>query len=109
MTTVSNQNALSQTTKNNDTFQAKGYMGNLALAPQTLQQLNAAQDTNLNFINGGNWSFDVSKGQLKDFKVELTRHSLGGHNIETHVINGLKNATAYPSTNGTQIILQGNH
>ena len=77
MTSVSSQNALSQTTKNNNTSKLKGYIGYLALPPETLQQLNSAKDTNLNFINGGNWSFDVSKGNLQDFKIYLTRHSLG--------------------------------
>jgi hypothetical protein len=52
---------------------------------------------------------DVSKGKLQDFKIDLTRHSLAGHEAETHVIDGLKNATACPPTNGSQIILQGNH
>lgn len=98
-----------QTSNGTDTFQAKGVMGNLALSPDTLSSLNASKDTNLNFILGGNWSFDVSKGQLKDFKMELNRHSLVGHEVETHVIDGLDNATGLQTSGNNQILLMGNN
>ncbi len=102
--------ALAQTPSIKDTFQARGDMGNLVLSPEALKSLNQSQDTNLNFIIAGNWSFDVSNGQLKNFNVELTRHSLGGHEAETHVINGLDNATVIsPSSGNNQIVLMGNN
>ena len=62
ITNTNSYSASAQTSEGIDTFQAKGVMGNLALNPDTLQSLNASQDTNLNFILAGNWSFDVSKG-----------------------------------------------
>jgi len=102
--------ALAQTPSIKDTFQVRGDMGNLVLSPEALKSLNQSQDTNLNFIIAGNWSFDVSNGQLKNFNVELTRHSLGGHEAETHVINGLDNATVIsPSSGNNQIVLMGNN
>jgi hypothetical protein len=107
---IESQIASAQSAGSTDTFQAKGYMGNLVLAPETLQSLNQSQDTNLNFINGGNWSFDVSNGKLQNFNVELTRHSLGGHEAETHIIDGLDNATALSATDGdNRIVLTGNN
>jgi len=110
MPNIESQIASAQSAESTDTFQAKGYMGNLVLAPETLQSLNQSQDTNLNFINGGNWSFDVSNGKLQNFNVELTRHSLGGHEAETHIIDGLDNATALSATDGdNQIVLTGNN
>ena len=109
ITNGQSSSVLAQTSNGTDTFQAKGVMGNLALSPDTLSSLNASKDTNLNFILGGNWSFDVSKGQLKDFKMELNRHSLGGHEVETHVIDGLDNVTGLQTSGNNQILLMGNN
>jgi hypothetical protein len=107
---TNNNNVLGQSTGGVNTFSAEGNMGTIALSPEALQSLNASQDTNLNFVLGGNWNFDVSNGQLQDFKVELNRHTLGGHEAETHVINGLDNATAITNTTGNnQITLIGNN
>ena len=101
---VNADNVVAQSTGNQNTFSAKGTMGNLALSPDTLKSLNASQDTNLNYILGGNWSFDVSNGQLQDFKAELNRHSLSGHPAETHVINALNNVTAVSNMTGNNVI-----
>lgn len=110
VTAVNSGNALAQSTNGSNTFSAKGTMGNLALSPETLQSLNTSKDTNLNYVLGGNWSFDVSDGQLKDFKVELNRHSLSGHPAETHIIKALDNATALTNMNGdNKIVLVGNN
>lgn len=98
-----------QSTEGVNTFGANGYMGNLALSPAALQALNASQDTNLNFVLGGDWSFDVANGQLQDFKVELNRHSLSGHEVETHVINGLTDAAPLTNNTGNEIVLIGNN
>jgi hypothetical protein len=107
---MNSSNVTAQSTSGINTFSAKGSMGNLALSPEALKSLNASQDTNINFILGGDWSFDVSNGQLKDFKVELNRHSLSGHQAETHVINGLDNATAITNMTGNNgITLIGNN
>lgn len=106
---MNSNNALAQSSGGIDTFSAKGYMGNIVLSPEALQSLNTSQDTNLNFVVGGNWSFDVANGQLKDFKVELNRHSLGGHEVETHKINALDNATAITNSTGNEIVLVGNN
>ncbi|WP_458747015.1 hypothetical protein [Candidatus Nitrosocosmicus sp. T] len=107
---MNSNNVVAQSTGGVNTFSAEGNIGTLALSPESLQSLNASQDTNLNFVLGGDWSFDVSNGQLQDFKVELNRHSLGGHEAETHVIDGLDNATAVTNTTGNdQITLTGNN
>jgi hypothetical protein len=108
---VMNSNSvIAQSTEGVNTFSAKGYMGNLLLPPEAMESLNASQDTNMNFVIGGDWSFDVSNGQLQDFKVELNKHSLSGHEVETHIIDGLDNATSITNTAGNnQIILIGNN
>lgn len=110
VTATNNNDVIAQSTDGVNTFSAKGNIGNLALSPEAMQSLNASQDTNLNFVLGGDWSFDVSNGQLQDFKVELNRHSLGGHEVETHVIDGLTDATPVTNTTGSnEIVLVGNN
>lgn len=110
ITATNSNNVMAQSTEGVNTFSAKGTMGNLVLSPEAMQSLNASQDTNLNFVTGGEWSFDVSNGQLQDFKVELNRHSLGGHEVETHVIDGLTDATPVTNTTGNnEIVLVGNN
>ena len=107
---INSNNVIAQTTGGVNTFSVEGYMGNLLLPPEAMESLNASQDTNLNFVIGGVWSFDVSNGELQDFKVELNRHSLSGHEVETHIIDGLDNATSITNTAGSnQIILIGNN
>ena len=109
VTATNSNNVMAQSTDGVNTFSAKGNMGNLVLPPEAMQSLNASQDTNLNFVTGGDWSFDVSNGQLQDFKVELNRHSLGGHEVETHVIDGLTDAAPLTNTTGNEIVLVGNN
>jgi hypothetical protein len=110
VTGMNSNNVIAQTTGGVNTFSAKGYMGNLVLPPEAMQSLNASQDTNLNFVIGGDWSFDVSNGQLQDFKVELNRHSLLGHEVETHVVDGLTDVTPVTNTTGSdEIVLVGNN
>lgn len=112
LVTVMNSNnvVIAQPTGGINTFSAEGYMGNLVLSPEAMQKLNASQDTNLNFVIGGDWSLDVSNGQVQDFKIELNRHSLLGHEVETHVIEGLTDVTPVTNITGNnEIVLVGNN
>jgi hypothetical protein len=107
---MNSNNVMAQSADGINTFSAQGSMGNLVLSPEAMKSLNASQDTNLNYVTGGNWSFDVSNGQLQDFKVELNRHSLGGHEVETHVIDGLTDVTPIINTTGNnELVLVGNN
>ena len=74
------------------------------------QPRKVSTDTNLNFVIGGDWSLDVSNGQVQDFKIELNRHSLLGHEVETHVIEGLTDVTPVTNITGNnEIVLVGNN
>jgi hypothetical protein len=90
-------------------FSAKGYMGILALSPNTMQAIGGGRPDIAGSVLGGNWSFEVAGGTLKDFKIDLNRLSLGGQTTGTITISGTSNATGAITPSPTNaILLRGN-
>src|SRR6266496_4049180 len=94
-----------------DTFHAKGMIDSMAsdvLAGRPTSPLNQSAM----WILGGNWNFDVNKGNLQDFKVNITMVMLDGKGFHTHSIDKLSNVSgiAMPSSTPTPTIsLTGNN
>jgi hypothetical protein len=96
-------------TSTSGTFNAKGYMGILVLTPSTLQAMGGARPELQGSIIGGNWSFNVAKGVLQDFKIDLNRVSLAGKNTGTISISQLANVTGATTPSPTNAILLRNN
>src|SRR5918996_2256631 len=52
------------------TFHAEGVVGNLNLAPTTLESI-PPPETIAGRVGGGNWSLDVVDGEVQDFALTL--------------------------------------
>jgi hypothetical protein len=107
------------------TFHAEGVVGNLNLAPTTLESI-PPPETITGSVGGGNWSLDVVNGEVQNFTLTLMSVGADGKNFqkrELHdltnvqpgaVIPTIENATAVTSSstgdNNTQgIVLDGNN
>jgi hypothetical protein len=94
-----------------DTFHAKGMIDSMAsdvLAGRPTSPLNQSAM----WVLGGNWNFDVNKGNLQDFKVNITMVMLDGKGFHTHSIDKLSNVSGItmPSSTPTPTIsLTGNN
>jgi hypothetical protein len=101
----------SNATTTHDTFHAKGVIDSMAsdvLAGKPVSPLNQSAM----WILGGNWNYDVNKGNLQDFKVNITMVMLDGKGFHTHSIDKLSNVSGItmPSSTPTPTIsLTGNN
>jgi hypothetical protein len=106
------QTAIAQgPTTTHDTFHAKGMIDSMAsdvLADRPTSPLNQSAM----WVLGGNWNFDVNKGNLQDFKVNITMVMLDGKGFHTHSIDKLSNVSGIATSSSTPtptISLTGNY
>src|SRR6185437_11772307 len=99
------QNTLAQksNTTSVGTFSAKGYTGQTFVLPNLILTPNQVKPP-VGTILGGNWSFAVNDGQIKQFQYFGHAYTLVGKINGTLVINGISNASnfniAQPSSSG---------
>jgi hypothetical protein len=106
------QSAIAQgPTTTHYTFHAKGMIDSMAsdvLAGRPTSPLNQSAM----WVLGGNWNFDVNKGNLQDFKVNITMVMLDGKGFHTHSIDKLSNVSGISTSSSTPtptISLTGNY
>jgi hypothetical protein len=104
------QIAAAQKASGVETFSAKGYTGQTFVLPNLIPTSNQVQPP-VGSILGGNWSFAVNNGQIKQFQWIGHAYTLTGDINGTLSINGITNASnfniAQPSSTGP-IKLTGN-
>lgn len=95
------------------TFNAKGYTGQIIVLPPSMTQLpNPSHPAAppVGSIIGGNWSVDVSNGQVKNFTWDVKHYTLSGKVNGTFQIVKLTNTTgAVQPRSSPTIVLEGNH
>ncbi len=92
-------NPTQQATKNIDTFRAKGQISSLVsdlLLAQNTSSTNPEDKTI--WVLGGNWDFNVVKGDLKNFTTHINMIKIDGNGAHTHTIEKLTNPSGMPST-----------
>src|SRR3978361_478927 len=82
------QSAIAQNTNTVGTFSASGYTGQTFVLPNLILTPNQ-QKPPLGSIVGGNWSFAISNGHVKQFQWIGQAYTLTGKVNETMSINGL--------------------
>jgi hypothetical protein len=104
------QSASAQNATGVETFSAKGYTGQTFVLPNLIMTPNQVKPP-VGTILGGNWSFAVNNGQIKQFQWIGHAYTLTGKINGTLFINGIDNASnfniAQPSSSGP-IKLTGN-
>lgn len=95
------------------TFTAKGYTGQIIVLPPSMTQIPKPSQPPappVGSIIGGNWSVDVSNGQVKNFTWDVKHYTLGGKVNGTFQIVKLTNTTGalLPHSSPT-IKLEGNN
>ena len=95
------------------TFNAKGYTGQIIVLPPSMTQLpNLTHPAAppVGSIIGGNWSVDVSNGQMNSFTWDVVHYTLSGKANGTFQIVKLTNTTgAVQPHSSPTIVLKGNH
>jgi hypothetical protein len=104
------QSVAAQNNTTVETFSAKGYTGQTFVLPNLILTPNQVKPP-LGTILGGNWSFAVNSGQIKQFQWIGQAYTLTGKINGTLFIKGIANASnfdiAQPSSSGP-IKLTGN-
>ena len=72
------------------TFHAEGVVGNLNLAPTTLESI-PPPETIAGRVGGGNWSLDVVDGEVQDFALTLMSVDANGKNFQKRELRNLTN------------------
>ena len=72
------------------TFHAEGVVGNLNLAPATLESI-PPPETIAGRVGGGNWSLDVVDGEVQDFALTLMSVDANGKNFQKRELRNLTN------------------
>jgi hypothetical protein len=72
------------------TFRAEGVVGNLNLAPTTLESI-PPPETIAGSIGGGNWSLDVVDGEVQNFTLTLMSVGADGKNFQKRELHDLTN------------------
>ena len=72
------------------TFHAEGVVGNLNLAPTTLESI-PPPETIAGRVGGGNWSLDVVDGEVQDFALTLMSVDANGKNFQKRELHNLTN------------------
>ncbi|MBV9178185.1 MAG: hypothetical protein JO297_14235 [Nitrososphaeraceae archaeon] len=80
------------------TFSAHGSLGGFIMPASAATNITSAIRGHEGSIIGGNWSFDVSGGNLQNFKININMLGLDGKVEMAHTINGLKNPTSVITT-----------
>ena|SRR5262245_29851936 len=86
---------LSATTTSNDTFGMNGQISSLILGmPPNTKTVDMS--TVQKFILSGNWSLDINKGELRDFRASFYTGPVNGANNHTHQLNNFRNNSESP-------------
>ena len=88
------QSAIAQNTNTVGKFSASGYTGQIFVLPNLILTPNQ-QKPPIGSIVGGNWSFAVNGGQVKQFQWIGQAYTLTGKVNETMSINGITNASNF--------------
>jgi hypothetical protein len=78
------------TSSTHRTFHAEGVVGNLNLAPTTLESI-PPPETIAGRVGGGNWSLDVVDGEVQDFALTLMSVDANGKNFQKRELRNLTN------------------
>jgi hypothetical protein len=72
------------------TFHAEGVVGNLNLAPTTLESI-PPPEAIAGSVSGGNWSLDVVDGEVQNFTLTLMSVDANGKNFQKRELRDLTN------------------
>lgn len=96
---INTTNTTQQSTKNIDTFQAKGQISSLVsdlLVARNTSSTNPEDKTI--WVLGGDWSLNVVKGSLTNFNTTINMIKIDGSGAHHHTIGLLTNPSGMPAT-----------
>lgn len=104
-TTATNFNT---STNSIDTFKAKGQISSLVSDVLAGRPSSNASEI---WVLGGNWQFDVSKGNLTNLQINILMTKINGKGAHQHAIESIRNSTGavLPGLNKQIVLTRGNY